>query len=43
MVYCPECGSANVRQIIPDGDEFICGDCGEQFEADTDELEEEDD
>ena len=37
IIQCPECYSENVTRLSADSNEFICDDCGHNFE-DNDEL-----
>lgn len=43
IVQCPSCFSENVTNLSADSNEFICNDCGEDFQADNGiDIEEED-
>jgi transposase-like protein len=35
ITVCPHCNSEDVTNLSFDSDEFICNDCGEDFEADN--------
>lgn len=35
IITCPECGSDNVSNVSSDSNDFICEDCGNDFEADN--------
>jgi len=44
IVQCPHCFSDNVTNLSFDSNDFICNDCGEDFQADNGvDLEEDDD
>lgn len=44
IVQCPHCFSDNVANLSFDSSDFICNDCGEDFQADNGvDLEEDDD
>jgi hypothetical protein len=44
IVQCPSCFSENVTNLSADSNDFICNDCGEDFQADNGiDIEEEDD
>jgi transposase-like protein len=36
IVQCPYCYSENVTNLSADGNDFICNDCGEDFQVDID-------
>ena len=36
IAQCPHCYSSNVTNLSFDSDDFICNDCGEDFESDND-------
>ncbi len=36
IVQCPSCFSVNVTNLSADSNDFICNDCGEDFQADND-------
>lgn len=35
IVQCPSCFSENVTNLSADSNDFICNDCGEDFQADN--------
>ena len=35
IVQCPSCYSENVTNLSADSNDFICNDCGEDFQADN--------
>lgn len=35
IVQCPSCFSENVTNLSVDSNDFICNDCGEDFQADN--------
>ncbi len=35
IVQCPSCFSGNVTNLSADSNDFICNDCGEDFQADN--------
>ncbi len=35
IVQCPSCYSDNVTNLSADSNDFICNDCGEDFQADN--------
>ncbi len=35
IVQCPSCLSENVTNLSADSNDFICNDCGEDFQADN--------
>ena len=35
IVQCPSCFSKNVTNLGADSNDFICNDCGEDFQADN--------
>ena len=41
IIKCPECGSENVTRLSADFDEFICDDCGHDFEDNDEEVNDE--
>jgi len=44
IVQCPSCNSENVTNLSYDSNDFICNDCGEDFQADNGvEIDESDD
>lgn len=44
IVQCPSCFSENVTNISSDSNDFVCNDCGEDFQADNGiDLEEDED
>jgi hypothetical protein len=44
IVQCPSCLSENVTNLSEDSNDFICNDCGEDFQADNGiDLEEDED
>ena len=44
IVQCPSCFSENVTNLSADSNDFICNDCGEDFQADNSiDLEEDED
>lgn len=35
IIQCPECASDNVTNLSADSNDFICNDCGEDFQAEN--------
>lgn len=35
IIQCPQCFSDNVTNLSFDSNDFICNDCGEDFQADN--------
>lgn len=35
IIQCPECYSDNVTNLSADSNDFICNDCGADFQADN--------